>query len=221
MPQVIAPIDGYMVLVFVSHEHPPPHVHVRKDGSAMKILLHEIALSTIHIWATVLRSAPKDAHSKLSRRISTPAGRLGTNIMREAKRVKIIIPNAKIQEERQRAEDEHSRAFGAAKITYNAADDCFAIAMRSGVIVSIPRSNIEEFDGAHAADLKNVQIGIGDEVVENDDLDVHISLPGLLREIFGLNAGQREGGRSRSKAKIAASRANGAAGGRPRKTAAK
>jgi Domain of unknown function (DUF4160) len=39
MPQAIAPIDGYAVLVYTRDEHPPAHVHVRKDRGFIKILL--------------------------------------------------------------------------------------------------------------------------------------------------------------------------------------
>ena len=50
--------------------------------------------------------------------------------------------------------------------------------------------------------------------------DVDISVPGVVNGIFGTRAHMaRVAGRSRSPAKTAASRANGAKGGRPRKAA--
>lgn len=51
-------------------------------------------------------------------------------------------------------------------------------------------------------------------------LDVDLSVPGLLAGIFGTQAFMaRRAGKARSPAKAAAARANGAKGGRPRKTA--
>lgn len=51
-------------------------------------------------------------------------------------------------------------------------------------------------------------------------LDVDLSIPGLLAGIFGTKAYMaRRAGQTRSPAKAAAARANGAKGGRPRKTA--
>jgi len=51
-------------------------------------------------------------------------------------------------------------------------------------------------------------------------LDVDLSLPGLMAGVFGTQAFMaRRAGQAKSAAKAAASRANGAKGGRPRKTA--
>jgi hypothetical protein len=43
-PQAIAPIDGFTVLVYTRDEHPPAHVHVRKDGSDIRVLLGEASV---------------------------------------------------------------------------------------------------------------------------------------------------------------------------------
>ena len=53
-----------------------------------------------------------------------------------------------------------------------------------------------------------------------DALDADLSIPGLLAGLFGTKAFMaRHAGRATSPAKAAAARANGAKGGRPRKTA--
>jgi len=41
MVRVVAPIEGYALLVYVRDEHPPAHVHVKKGPSFIKILLGE------------------------------------------------------------------------------------------------------------------------------------------------------------------------------------
>ena len=41
MVRVAAPVEGYSIHVFTRDEHPPAHVHVKKDGSIIKILLGE------------------------------------------------------------------------------------------------------------------------------------------------------------------------------------
>ncbi len=55
-----------------------------------------------------------------------------------------------------------------------------------------------------------------------DELDVDLSLPGLMAGIFGTKVWMaRRAGQSTSAAKSAAARANGAKGGRPRKSASR
>ena len=141
--------------------------------------------------------------------------------MSVAKRVNIIMPDARTIAARQREVDELAPFVTIESIRYDRRSDRFELAMQSGINLSIPRSRIEEFEDIAADALEQVQVGLGGDVIEHDDLDIHIYAPGLFRDILGLNIGQRKGGRSRSKVKIAASRANGAAGGRPRKAVAK
>lgn len=54
-----------------------------------------------------------------------------------------------------------------------------------------------------------------------EQLDVDLSIPGLMAGLFGTKAHMaRKAGQTRSPAKAAAARANGTKGGRPRKTVA-
>jgi len=56
--------------------------------------------------------------------------------------------------------------------------------------------------------------------LHREALDVDLSIPGLLAGLFGTKAYMaRHAGRATSPAKAAAARANGAKGGRPRKSA--
>jgi hypothetical protein len=42
MPKVIE-VEGYQVMVYTRDEHPPAHVHVEKNASKIKVLLHDDA----------------------------------------------------------------------------------------------------------------------------------------------------------------------------------
>jgi hypothetical protein len=54
-----------------------------------------------------------------------------------------------------------------------------------------------------------------------ESLDLDLSVPGLMADLFGTRAYMaRKAGKATSEAKAAASRRNGAAGGRPKKVAA-
>ena len=75
---------------------------------------------------------------------------------------------------------------------------------------------------ASAAQLAEVEISGAGFGLHWEALDIDLSIPGLLSGHFGTKAWVRElarrAGQSRSPAKAAAARANGAKGGRPRKT---
>src|SRR5665213_2142371 len=126
--------------------------------------------------------------------------------MPRPERVKVVVAVHGAVAARQRVVDERSE-YAAEELRYVAARDCFVITMRSSITVTVPRSSIEEFASVSSDNLKRVRIGIGGDVIELANLDLHILIPGLLRDLFGLNAGQRNGGRSRSAAKTAAARA--------------
>jgi hypothetical protein len=128
---------------------------------------------------------------------------------------RVIIPSDDEQARRQRQADEWSRHFSARSIMYDAKCDSFSLKMISGIHLTIPRVRIWEFDGAPAKTLAKVAVGIGGDVIECRPLDVDIFIPGLLRDILGLNTGQRIGGLAKSPAKAKAARQNGRLGGRP------
>jgi len=137
----------------------------------------------------------------------------------EAQKVKVVEPSERVTQERQRAADERAGVGNATSVRYLSKADALALTMRSGAKVIVPRAFIGELHDAPKAKLTGVALMPGGDAIAVDALDVHISIAGLLRDVFGLNAGQRAGGRARTPAKLAAVRANGAKGGRPRKTA--
>jgi hypothetical protein len=124
----------------------------------------------------------------------------------------VLIPDAVIRQLQRQAE-EWSRHYAARSIKYEAKNDSFSLEMISGIRLTIPRAGISEFDGAPAKSIAGVTVG--DDVIECRALDVDIFIPGLLRDILGLNTGQRLGGLAKTPAKAKAARQNGRLGGRP------
>lgn len=92
----------------------------------------------------------------------------------------------------------------------------------NGAAFLFPARALEGLENATAAELAEVEL-LGETGLHWESLDVDYTISGLMLGIFGSRAfmeAQRRGGQSRSPAKVAASRANGAKGGRPKKAAA-
>ena len=76
---------------------------------------------------------------------------------------------------------------------------------------------LEEATGEQLAEIKILGAGYG---LHWEALDADLSIPGLLAGLFGTKAYMaRQAGQATSPAKAAAARANGAKGGRPRRSA--
>ncbi|HEX7051184.1 MAG TPA: DUF2442 domain-containing protein [Longimicrobiales bacterium] len=104
-------------------------------------------------------------------------------------------------------------------VRYDPVSDDVVIGMRGGKSLIVPRAHIPELREATVEQLGRVQPA--GEAIRWDELDVDVSVPGLLSELLGphlsTRASGRRGGAVRSPAKAAAARANGKKGGRPRK----
>lgn len=104
-------------------------------------------------------------------------------------------------------------------VDYDGQADVLIIEMRGGRALVVPRSDIRELASATSDQLRRVELA--GEAVRWDDLDVDVSVPGLLSELLGPRFSTREsgrlGGKATSAAKARAARRNGAKGGRPRK----
>jgi hypothetical protein len=98
------------------------------------------------------------------------------------------------------------------------------LTLTSNVVVGIPVDRITYLAKATPAQLKHVTVTPTGNGVSWEDLDVDLTIEGLLAEALGRGTFARAlgqvGGKSTSDTKAAAARANGAKGGRPRKHAA-
>jgi hypothetical protein len=90
----------------------------------------------------------------------------------------------------------------------------------NGATFLVPARALEGLEQATLDELAEVEL-LGETGLHWETLDVDYTIQGLMAGIFGSRAfieAQRRGGQSRSPAKVAASRTNGAKGGRPKKT---
>lgn len=89
----------------------------------------------------------------------------------------------------------------------------------NGAAFMAPARSLQYLEDAKDSELSEVEL-LGETGLHWEALDVDYTIAGLMKGIFGNTKfmdAQRRGGRSRSEAKVAASRSNGAKGGRPRK----
>lgn len=106
---------------------------------------------------------------------------------------------------------------------YDYALDTLDLTLRCGIIVRLPRTQIWELANAAPADVAKVEIQPDGDGLSFDAIDMHISVPGLLRDelgpLFARAIGRKARGRTSPK-KAASSKENGKKGGRPKKKAA-
>ena len=95
----------------------------------------------------------------------------------------------------------------------------------NGCTYAFPVALVQELQAADDADLPEVRVeGVGFGLhLHWPSLDAALYVPGLLAGVFGTRGWMthlaRRAGQATSPAKAAAARANGAKGGRPRKSA--
>jgi Protein of unknown function (DUF2442) len=91
--------------------------------------------------------------------------------------------------------------------------------LTNGCTFAFPPHMVQGLEQATDEQLNKITILGRGSGLSWEDLDVDISVPGLLAGIFGTKAYMaRKAGQATSPAKAAAARVNGAKGGRPRKT---
>ena len=107
---------------------------------------------------------------------------------------------------------------------YDAGRNRIIVRLTTGVELGFAPGSVEGLERASVADLKAIEVqafGLG---IHFPKLDADLYVPALLEGVLGSKRWMAErlgaaGGRIRSAAKAAASRANGKRGGRPRRSA--
>lgn len=103
---------------------------------------------------------------------------------------------------------------------YDAKSSRVIVELTNGCTFAFPPRMAQGLEDAADEDLATVELLEAGYGLHWEDLDVDLSVPGLLVGLFGTKAYMaRRAGQATSPAKAAAARANGAKGGRPRKQA--
>jgi hypothetical protein len=121
-----------------------------------------------------------------------------------------------------RTERRRAAAPAAVAARYDRRRDRVVIDLSTGYEVAFAPRRAQGLERARPADLEPIEISPSGFGLHFPKLDVDLWLPALLEGVFGSRAwmaarlGAR-GGKSKSRAKARAARANGKRGGRPRK----
>lgn len=137
-------------------------------------------------------------------------------------KARFIMPTAaELAEIRQRTKEADAVEPRAERVRYDARKKQVVLDLRRGAVVAIPLERIRWLRGATARQLAGLYADRTGDAIISDELDMHISIQGLLADLVGLTGAAAmlgsEGGKAKSPAKVAAARANGKRGGRPRK----
>jgi len=124
----------------------------------------------------------------------------------------------------QRAKDLEARIPRAVSAHYDRKTGRIVIHLSSKLIVSFSPGDAEGLEDARPSQLNQIEISPSGFGIHFPAVDADLYIPGLLEGFLGSETWMASrlgqiGGRSRSKAKKAASRTNGRLGGRPRKVA--
>lgn len=107
----------------------------------------------------------------------------------------------------------------AVRASYDRSARMLAINLTNGSSFQLPIKLIPELRNVSANQLAPVEVSPSGKGLHWESLDIDLSVPGVLQQIFGTTSWMRQlashGGRSRSPAKVRAARSNGAKGGRP------
>lgn len=134
----------------------------------------------------------------------------------------VDVSDADLQAAKARWADERAGRPIPVTVRFDRATERIVVDFVNGATFLVPARALEGLENATIDELAEVEL-LGETGLHWESLDVDYTIQGLMAGIFGSRTfmdAQRRGGQSRSPAKVAASRANGAKGGRPRKSEA-
>ena len=128
---------------------------------------------------------------------------------------------AQIQEARERTEREARVEPRAVKAWYDPQRRLVMFELKNGCVFGFPQHLGDGIETATPEQLAAVEVLIGGDGIGWEELDAHISVPGLLYYLLNVKEWYAKWlGSAKSEAKAAAARENGKKGGRPRKSTA-
>jgi hypothetical protein len=132
----------------------------------------------------------------------------------------VEISDRELSEAKTRWDEERANRPIPLSVRFDTPSGRVVVEFSNGAAFMMPARALQGLAEATDEQLADVEL-LGETGLHWESLDVDYSISGLMSGIFGSRAfmeTQRKGGQSRSPAKVAASRANGARGGRPKKT---
>ena len=121
----------------------------------------------------------------------------------------------------ERGRDQLSSAPLAASARYDATTQRLILELTNGSTFMVPAGLVQGLADATDEQRSDIDVWGDGYALRWESLDLDFTVPGLISGIFGTRRYMAsQAGRATSPAKAVAARANGAKGGRPRKTAA-
>jgi len=139
---------------------------------------------------------------------------------------KNLISHKEFMAATRRAKRKQATTPMAVAVCYNKKVNRVVISLSTKVEVMFNPSDVQGLEGATAAQLSEIEISPSGFGLYFPQVDADIDVPNLLEGTMGSRKWMAarlgaEGGKARSLAKRKAARANGALGGRPRKSASR
>jgi FAD/FMN-containing dehydrogenase len=222
MPTVLD-IDGFQVRVLLPpREHGPPHVHVYKAGAVVVINLpNGTQPSGIRSVSHMKNADVVAAFHLVEENVKLLLAAWSKIMASKLSDAEILaqIPAARAREALAR-----KQGLRAVSARYDRRAERIVLEMTNGYLFAFPVRAIPVLRTATAAERARVTIDRAGSALRWDALDVDLSVPGLLLSAVGVAERRSDVasmlGQATSESKAAASRANGAKGGRPRKAVA-
>lgn len=133
------------------------------------------------------------------------------------------VTDAELSDAKARWQQERASRPIPVSVRYDGKSGRIVVDFENGAAFMVPARSLEGLADAMDDEIADVEL-LGETGLHWERLDLDYTITGLMSGIFGSRSfmeAQRRGGLARSPAKAAASRRNGAKGGRPRKVPTK